>query len=136
MKTNYPLKHRTSGLTLLEMTIVIMVLLSLIGLSMKSFGNIGAYKKGRAASEVLRAVYTAQKMYLADNPTAPLASLTPALIIPYLPNAPGVMPTAESLEGAQLPVDVAVSPPKLTGGVAGYYDPSGSPIDSLWDVGK
>jgi type II secretory pathway pseudopilin PulG len=136
MNTTHHLKHPKNGLTLLEMTLVILVLLTLIGVSMTSFGRIGDYQKGRAASEVLRAVYTAQKMYLADNPTAPLASLTDALIIPYLPNAPGAMPTAVSLTGAQLTINVNASPPVLTGGVAGNYDPSGSTTDSLWDVGK
>ncbi len=136
MKTTQPIKQLTQGLTLLEMTLVILVMMTLLGVSVMSFGRIGDYQKGRAASEVLRTVYTAQRMYLADNPTTPVANITPALIIPYLPNTPGVMPTVKSLTGAQLPIAVNVSPPKITGGVTGDYDPSGSTTDSLWDIGQ
>lgn len=121
--------------TLLEMTIVIMVLIALISLGFYSSNKMTEWKLGRTASETLRSVYSAQRMYLADNPTATVASLTPALILPYIPNTPAAMPTIKSLEGVDLPIVVTASPP-YAGTEGDRYDPSGSPTDSLWDVGQ
>ena len=75
-------------------------------------------------------------MYLADNPTVSVASLTPALVLPYLPNNVTVMPTVKSLTGANLGIIVTVSPPVINAGSGTAYDPSGSNNDSLWDVGE
>jgi hypothetical protein len=75
-------------------------------------------------------------MYLADNPTASVASLTTALIIPYLPNNVTVMPTVTSLGGTSLSIIVTVSPPIINSGNGVAYDPSGSTTDSLWDLGR
>jgi len=123
-------------MTLLEMSIVIAILLSLIGIGMHSSKGIDDWKLGREASENLRAVYTAQRMYLADNPTAPVANITAANVIPYLPNGVTVMPTVKSLEGATLGILVNQSPPVVNNGSGVRYDPSGSYTDSLWDVGE
>jgi prepilin-type N-terminal cleavage/methylation domain-containing protein len=125
-----------NGFTLVEMTVVLMVLLTLLGTGLfvsKQFGN---WQLGRAAAEELRTVYAAQRMYLADNPTAVVANITPALIIPYLPTRATVMPTVKSLTGATLSIRVSVTPPNINNGSGGVYDPSGSPNDSLWDVGQ
>jgi type II secretory pathway pseudopilin PulG len=123
--------------TLLEMTIVIMVLIALISLGFFANNKMQEWKLGRAASETLRSVYSAQRMYLADNPTATVASLTNDLILPYMPNSPAVMPTVESLDGAALPIVVNASPPYADAGGGVRYDPSGSSTtDSLWDVGQ
>jgi hypothetical protein len=75
-------------------------------------------------------------MYLADNPTVAASSLTPALILSYLPDNPAVMPTVTSLTGTKLPILVNVSPPVINAGSGVVYDPSGSNKDSLWDVGE
>ena len=131
--------------TLLEMTIVIMVLLALVKMSMSGFSKVDQWRLGRAASETLRSVYSAQRMYLADNPMTPVANLTEAMLIPYLPNRnpAAALPatlvaafqTVSPLKGVALGFNVAVSPPQFTqAGVR--YDPSGGFTDSLWDVGE
>jgi len=124
------------GTTLLELTIVIMVLLTLIGVSMYATGNIGKWRKGREAGEQLRLVYAAQRSYLAENPTAAVSSLTNDLLIPYLPNRASAIPTVISLEDATLTIIVTVTPPVVDAGGGSVYDPSGDSQDSLWDVGK
>ncbi len=124
-----------NGFTLLEMTVVLSVLLTLLGTGLfvsKQFGN---WQLGRAAAEELRTVYAAQRMFLADNPTALVTSITTAQIIPYLPNQATAMPTVKSLTGVTLVIRVNVNPPNINNGAGGIYDPSGSTNDSLWDVG-
>ena len=122
--------------TLLEMTIVILVLLALIRIGFVSTKKMTDWRLGRTASETLRSVYAAQRMYLADNPTVPVSSLTSALILPYMPNNVTVMPTVTSLSATSLSIIVTVSPPIINSGNGVAYDPSGSTTDSLWDVGK
>lgn len=127
---------RRNGFTLIEMTVVIMVLLSLIGSGLFVSKQYGNWQAGRTASEDLRSVYAAQRMYLADNPTASVGSITAAQIIPYLANRSTVLPTVKTLEGTTLNIRVSVSPPNIDNGNGGIYDPSGSSSDSLWDVGE
>ncbi len=129
--------------TLLEMTIVIMVLLALMKIGLFTSSKMDEWKLGRAASETLRGVYAAQRMFLADNPLVAPNTITAAMILPYMANnAAGpltVMPTVKSLTGANLAILVNVSPPQITSGGGVIYDPSASPPnyeDSLWDVGK
>jgi hypothetical protein len=53
--------------------------------------------------------------------------------LPYMPN--GAWPTLPKV-GTQTPtINCAVFPPVAALG-GGAYDPSGSPTDGLWDVGK
>jgi predicted lipoprotein len=118
------------------MTIVILVMLSLVGTGVFSARKIGEWQQAREAGEVLRTVHTAQRMFLADNPTTLVANITAANIIPYLPNNATAMPTVKSLTGATLPIIVNQSPPVINAGSGVTYDPSGSNNDSLWDVGK
>ncbi len=125
-----------SGFTLLEMTVVILVLLTLMGTGLFVSTQYGNWQLGRAASEELRKVYSAQRMFLADNPTVAVEDITANNLIPYLPNGATDLPTIESLEGTQLTIKVDVSPPVINGGAGGVYDPSGKPLDSLWDVGQ
>ena len=94
------------------------------------------WKLGREAGETLRTVYSAQRMFLADNPTKLVGDITAANLIPYLPNNATAMPTVKSLTGASLSIMVNVSPPVINAGSGVVYDPSGSSTDSLWDVGK
>jgi type II secretory pathway pseudopilin PulG len=129
--------------TLLEMSIVIMVLMALVATGFKAGSFLGDWKKGRQAADTLRTVYVAQRTFLADNPTTPVTSITHTLLRPYLSGNPAVFPTARSLTNTNLNVFVGVSPPFLTTSnvVAGSapptrYDPSGSITDSLWDVGE
>ena len=51
--------------TLLEMTIVIMVLLALMKIGLFTSTKMDEWKLGRTASETLRGVYAAQRMYFA-----------------------------------------------------------------------
>ena len=125
-----------SGVTLLEMTVVILLLLTLISVGVYTGNGIGEWKLGREAGETLRSVHTAQRMFLADRPTTTVSSITAADLLPYMPNNPTAMPTVESLEGNQLPIVVNVTPPVIDGGGGAAYDPSGKDDDSLWDVGQ
>jgi prepilin-type N-terminal cleavage/methylation domain-containing protein len=136
MRILQPLPNSKRAFTLLEMTIVIMVLLALVSVGLFSSRKMDEWKLGRTASETLRTVYSAQRMYLADNPTANVAALTSALIVPYLPNNAATMPTVKSLTGTNLSILVNVSPPVINAGSGVRYDPSGSYTDSLWDVGE
>lgn len=132
--------HSKQGFTLLEMTIVIMVLLALVKIGLFTSRKMDEWRLGRGASESLRAVYAAQRMYLADNPTVAPSALTDAALLPYMAsNASGTltaMPTVKSLTGATLSILVTSSPPIINDGSGVAYDPSGSTKDSLWDTGE
>lgn len=119
------------------MTTVIVILLIFLKIGLYSSTKIDQWKLGRNASETLRSVYAAQRMYLSDYPTTPVANLTHALVLPYLP--PGnvaTMPTVKSLSGANLNILVNVSPPIIDSGNGTAYDPSDKTTDSLWDIGQ
>lgn len=135
MKTPRSSRQSPKAFTLLEMTIVIMMLLALVKIGLFSSKKMDEWKLGRAASESLRQVYSAQRMYLADNPTASITSLTSTLVLPYMPNTT-TMPTVKSLSGTDLGILVNQSPPVINAGSGVRYDPSGSYTDSLWDVGE
>lgn len=140
MITPRPFRRSPKAFTLLEMTIVIMVLLALMKIGLFTSGKMDEWKLGRSASETLRGVYSAQRMYLADNPTKAPTALTDALLLPYMANnAAGTltaMPKVKSLTGTTLGILVNVSPPVINAGSGVTYDPSGSNKDSLWDVGE
>lgn len=123
------------GLTLVELALVIGILLALLSIGMYSSSEITKWRKGREAAESLRAVYAAQRTYMADHPTAAMTSLTEAELIPYLPGGVTTMPTAVTLKDEPLVLNVTASPPYFTTGGT-RYDPSGSNSDSLWDVGE
>lgn len=136
MNTRFQIKHLNKGFTLLEMSIVIMVLVALISTGLFVSKAMDDNRAGREASEVLRVVYTAQRMYLSDYPMDPVSSLTAAKIIPYLPNNATALPTVRSLTGQNLSIIVNQLPPVINAGSGVRYDPSGSFQDSLWDVGE
>ena len=136
-------RYFKKAFTLLEMTIVIMVLLALMKIGLFTSTKMDEWKLGRSASETLRGVYAAQRMYLADNPTTAPSALTEALLLPYMANnAAGVLttlPKVKSLTGANLSILVNVTPPVINDGSGATYDPSATPPnykDSLWDVGE
>lgn len=135
MNTPHPSKQRRRlGLTLIEITVVILILITIIGLGVNYSMGLSDWKKAQTASESLRAVYIAQKSYLADHPTTAVADLKPEDLIPYLPNGLTAIPTIEALDGTQKAIIVTKSPPVI-GSADDPYDPSDSPTDSLWDVG-
>lgn len=136
MKSQGKRTFSPKAFTLLEMTIVVLVLLTLVGTGVFSSRKMGEWKQGREAGETLRTVHTAQRMFLADNPTTIVSAITAAQIIPYLPSSAVAMPTVKSLDGDTLSIIVNQSPPVINAGSGVTYDPSGSNNDSLWDVGK
>lgn len=123
-------------MTLIELTLVIVILLTLMGTTMHFAGNIGDWNKGRKASAALRDVYAAQRAFLADHPRRSVSSLSGSELIPYLPSGANSLPAVEDLNGSALSYRVTVTPPVLTGSGGAVYDPSGSSDDSLWDVGE
>ena len=123
------------GLTIVEMTVVILVLLTLIGISMYSMRGYREWQRGSEGSRVLRIVYNAQRTYLAEHPTESVSSLTAEKIIPYLSGNLSALPTAKALDSSVLSVNVSVSPPVLLDNEDIEYDPSGDADDGLWDVG-
>ena len=76
MNTFSPPRQPSNAFTLLEMTIVIMVLITLLSTGLFVSKKTDEWKLGRQASEALRSVYSAQRMYLADNPTASVSGIT------------------------------------------------------------
>ncbi|MGD7653491.1 MAG: hypothetical protein ACQCXQ_09780 [Verrucomicrobiales bacterium] len=135
MNLHHPSNPTSRGLTLLEMSMVILVLLTLIQIGLFTSGKMSEWSKGRQASETLREVYSAQRMFLADHPTTDVSAITDANLLPYLQGSPDALPTVESLDGTELNILVNVSPPIINAGSGVAYDPSGDNSDSLWDVG-
>jgi prepilin-type N-terminal cleavage/methylation domain-containing protein len=133
--TRQPITLR-QGFTLLEMTIVIMVLIALISTGFFVNGKMDEWRLGREASETLRQVYTAQRMFLAENPTRLVSTITATDVIPYMPGNATALPTVKSLANTNLSILVNVSPPVINAGSGVPYDPSGDNRDSLWDVGE
>lgn len=115
------------------MTVVIAVILVLVGAASLGVKPYYAYRDGRTAGEALRAVKAAQLMYLSDNPSTAVTSLTPALLLPYMPN--GTWPTLPIVGTVYPTINCTVFPPvALLSGVT--YDPSPTTTDGLWDVGQ
>jgi prepilin-type N-terminal cleavage/methylation domain-containing protein len=122
------------GFTLVEMTVVIAVILVLVGAATLGIKPYYAYRDGRTAGEMLRAVKAAQLLYLSDNPSTAVAALTQSLLLPYMPN--GTWPILPSVNGVVPTISCIVFPPVAVLGATNPYDPSGSPTDGLWDVGQ
>jgi prepilin-type N-terminal cleavage/methylation domain-containing protein len=130
---NFRASRSKSGFTLVEMSVVIAVILLLAGASSLGIKPYLAYRDGRAAGEMLRAVKAAQLMYLSDNPSTQVTNLTQAELLPYMPN--GTWPTLPSVNGQVPTINCTVFPPVAALNNA-TYDPSGSTTDGLWDVGQ
>lgn len=126
---------RSRGVTLIEMSLVIMVMLALIGGFFLTTGNIGDWQRAKDASLTLQQVETAQRQFLADNPQRSVASLTDAEVVGYMDGF-AALPEMEDLNGNTITIDVTKSPPVWVDSGGDVYDPSGSTSDSLWDVGK
>lgn len=124
------------GVTLIEMSLVIFLLIALMSTGLFFSSAITKWKRGREASEKLRAAYVAQRTYLSDYPLTTTSSLTRTMLLPYLPGSASTFPTVTSLTGSTLNIKVDVSPPVVDAGNGTAYDPSGSTKDSLWDVGE
>lgn len=138
MKLPHGSQQRRSrpGLTLIELTVVIVVLLALVGAFFASSGSIGDWQKAKEASSILRDVEVAQREFLANNPQRAVSTLSVGEVAQFLPGSPSALPTVQDLNGNTLTINQAASPPVLIESGGSTYDPSGSPTDSLWDVGK
>lgn len=110
-------------------------MLTLASIVTYSVGSMTDWRKGRDGAEKLRAVYLAQKSFLADQPSKSFATFTSAELIPYLPGRPGAMPVQTGMEDEALTINVQVMPPVFKNGTE-TYDPSASTTDGLWDVGS
>ena len=130
-----PLFHSrsTRGTTLVELSVAIAVILLLAGAASLAIKPYLAYRDGRAAGEMLRAVKAAQLMYLSDNPSTLPANLTQAELLPYMPN--GAWSTLPSVNGQVPTINCAQFPPVAVLNGA-PYDPSPTTTDGLWDVGQ
>lgn len=121
---------RCRALTIIEMTLVLAVMLSMSAVVYYSLGGIDKWKKGKSAAESLRVVYMAQKIYLADNPTANISDLTEADLVPYMANGATSIAPVEDYPSSTQTIDWTVMPPTVG------IDHSGALDDGLWDVGK
>jgi len=132
------------GVTLVELSITIAVLILLATAFTISARPYFAYRDGRAAGEALRSVKAAMQLYLADNPSTSVAALTPALLAPYLPpqstqnaqqNPNSPLPALPLVNGTMPTIQVTSFPPIATLN-NNPYDPSPTKSDGLWDVGQ
>ena len=126
-------KTTREGLTVIELSLTLSVMVMLASIILFSASGLKEWKLGRTASLELRKAYVAQKSYLADHPTAAIDTVSEAELLPYMPITGAAIPTIEALDGSSLPVNFNVMPP--VAGVGTAYDPSGDPSDGLWDVG-
>lgn len=127
-------RRREKGLSLVELTLVIAILLALSTIGIVSYQNLSTWRKGKSAGIELRSVYAAQRLYLADHPTSSPDAMETSILLPYLPNG-NALPDVDSLDGIPLTIRITSIPPVFLSGDA-VYDPSGSPNDGLWDVGN
>jgi prepilin-type N-terminal cleavage/methylation domain-containing protein len=130
-----------SGFSLVEMSLVIAVILMLAGAASLSVKPYLAYRDGRAAGEMLRAVKAAQLMYLSDNPSTLVANLTQNNLLPYMPNGlangqvnPLAWPTLPPVNGQVPTIDCTKFPPVAVLNGATY--PPSLNTDGLWNVGQ
>ncbi len=135
MKTLNTSKIYQGAFTLVEICLVIgliIALTSFIGMSVVTVRN---WQAGKTASLSLQAVYSAQRSFMADHPTAQIGTVSKSQLENYLPQGWSVMPAITGIEGQPLTLDHTVMPPRiLDGGVV--YDPSGKSDDGVWDLGK
>ncbi|MGJ8671646.1 type II secretion system protein [Rubritalea sp.] len=121
------------GVTLVELSVVMSVLIILVSATTFSVSAYKNWKTGLQAGEDLKAIYQAQRLYLADNPTVAPGALTAALIIPYLPGTnPVALPVINDLDGNALAITITVVPPVFANG----YDPSPPANNGVWDAGQ
>jgi prepilin-type N-terminal cleavage/methylation domain-containing protein len=135
MHLHLPSRRRLArgGFSLIEISLVIALMLGLMSIVGMNIYAMRDWQTGKDAGLSLQAVFAAQRAYMADHPTANIATVTAAELTAYLPAGWSVMPTFESLDDETLTLDHAVMPPRLLLGET-VYDPSDSPSDGLWDT--
>lgn len=123
------------GFSLIEISLVIALLLALSTFAGLTITSVRNWQRGKDAALSLQAVYSAQRGYLADHPTANIALVSTTQLQAYLPEGWSAMPVFTGLENEVLTLDHTVMPPKIYANGA-IYDPSGKADDGLWDTGK
>jgi prepilin-type N-terminal cleavage/methylation domain-containing protein len=127
--------RRRGGFSLIEISLVIALILGLMSVVGMNIYAMRDWQEGKDAGLSLQAVFAAQRGYMADHPTADIASVPTAQLEAYLPAGWTTMPVFRSLEDDVLTLDHSVMPPRLLLGDAAY-DPSGSTSDGLWDTNQ
>jgi prepilin-type N-terminal cleavage/methylation domain-containing protein len=138
MKTIFagtPIRNCRRGFTLIEISLVISLILGLIAIVGLNMSAVQKWQRGKDASLGLQAVFSAQRSYMADHPTANIAVVSAAQLQVYLPLGWSTMPTFLNLDDEPLTLDYNIMPPKLYFGGT-VYDPSGKPSDGLWDTAQ
>ena len=121
------------GFSLIEVSLVIALMLGLMSIVGMNIYAMRDWQTGKDAGLSLQAVFAAQRAYMADHPTANIATVTTEQLTAYLPAGWSTMPTFEGLDDEALTLDHTVMPPRLLEGEV-VYDPSDSPSDGLWDT--
>ena len=125
--------RRMNGFTLIEITFAISILLAMATVTALSATQYQKWMDGKRAADALWQVDAAQRLYFSDYPDDSLASLTQTKLLPYLSG--NVWPAMPPVSGSATTINLNASPPVATRGGA-TYDPSPSPTDGVWDVGK
>ncbi len=136
MKTS--LSHaarRSTGFTLIEISLVIGLLLLLATFAGMNIAVVRDWQRGKDAGLALQAVFAAQRSYLSDHPTADIAEVSTVQLQVYLPQGWSTMPVVISLDNDALAIEHTIMPPRLMLGTV-VYDPSGKGSDGLWDAGQ
>jgi len=147
------------GLSLIEVSLVIGLLLALMTMVGIGAGQVERWKRAREASVGAQAVLAAQRAYLADHPTTvvmpvgesgdvrfdlasmgsggqPLALAAFAEVLSgYLPLGWSGIPDAQGVDDEPLVLDFLRIPPRWQHAGADY-DPSATANDGLWDAGE
>jgi prepilin-type N-terminal cleavage/methylation domain-containing protein len=130
-----PSLRRQRGLSLIEISLVIALILGMMSIVGMNIYAMRDWQDGKDAGLSLQAVFAAQRGYMADHPTANIATISTAELEAYLPAGWSTMPTFRSLDDEVLTLDHTVMPPQLLLGDTAY-DPSGSTSDGLWDTNQ
>jgi|APTNR8051073442_1049403.scaffolds.fasta_scaffold41013_2 type II secretory pathway pseudopilin PulG len=135
MVKNIQTRRFQAAFTLVEVCLVIglvIALTSFIGLSVIAVRD---WQTGKSASLSLQAVYSAQRSFMADHPTAQIDAVSTSQLESYLPQGWSSMPVFIGLDDEALTLDHSVMPPRILNS-GSIYDPSGKNNDGIWDLGK
>ena len=142
-RSNSNINLKQKGVTLIELTVVITVMIALISTVTLGVAAYRNWQRGLEGGEAIKAVYQAQRLYLADNPTKAVGGIVFTDISSYMPDAvtaadsgtAGVVSlpnVTDPAGGTGITVNIQVSPPVMNS----HTDISNSTTDGLWDAGK